>query len=213
MNLLAHSLLGFGDEALVAGQIAGDFVRGPDLSALAPRVALGIRMHRALDAATDRHPAVAGLRARFAPPLRRFAGVAVDVGLDHVLARDWPRAARLVHGEGLAPGAPAPDLETHAARVGAALAATAPGLPGSLRRAAPHLVAAMPRWASADGVRATLERLSRRSARFAPLAETPAELERLDAELERALDALWPGLVRHARDMLDAHDGGTGRWR
>ena len=212
MNFLAHSLLGFGDDALVAGQIAGDFVRGRDLSALDPRVAFGVRLHRAVDARTDAHPAVAALRARFRPDLRRFAGIAIDVGLDHVIARDWPRVAVPEVVAATAGGASgrgdavAPDLAAHARRVGAALAAAGPGLPDGARRFAPHLVRTLPSWATADGTRATLARLARRSARFAPLADTPAELERLDAALVDALDALWPALTRHVRDMLDRHD-------
>ena len=177
-------------------------MRGRDLSGLPPRVALGVRTHRAVDAATDAHPAVAALRAGFRPELRRFAGIAIDVGLDHRIARDWPRAALLAGG----PGSPAPDVGAHATRVERALRDAGPALPASLARFAPHLVAAMPTWSTRAGVAATLERLSRRSPRFAPLADAADELERLDAELGSTLDALWPALVRRARDMLGAHD-------
>ena len=206
MNFLAHSLLGFGDDALVAGQIAGDFVRGTDLSGLGPRVALGVRMHRAIDARTDAHPAVAALRARFPVGLRRFAGIAIDVGLDRAIARDWDWAA------GLALGRPAPDLRAHAADVGRALDRAAPRLPARLVRFAPHLVRTMPTWETRAGVAATLGRLSRRSARLRPLAETPAELERLEDEVAATLRAIWPGLADGARDMLERHDReGRGR--
>ena len=181
-------------------------MRGRDLPGLPPRVALGVRTHRAVDAATDAHPAVAALRAGFRPELRRFAGIAIDVGLDHRIARDWPAAAVLAGGR----VPPAPDVGAHATRVERALREAlrdaGPALPVSLARFAPHLVAAMPTWSTRAGVAATLERLSRRSPRFAPLADAAGELERLDAELGSVLDALWPALVERARDMLDPHD-------
>ena len=220
MNFLAHSLLGFGDDALVAGQIAGDFVRGTDLSGLAPRIALGVRMHRAIDARTDAHPAVAALRARFPTGLRRFAGIAIDVGLDRAVARDWDWATGLVRAGGArgpseagagpygAPG-PAPGLRAHAADVGRALERAAPRLPARLVRFAPHLVETMPTWETRAGVAATLGRLSRRSARFGPLAGAPAELERLEDEVAATLRAIWPGLADGARDMLERHDRGS----
>lgn len=199
MNFLAHSLLGFDDEALLVGQLAGDFVRGRDLGALPARVALGVRLHRSIDAFTDAHPATAGVRARFAPGLRRYAGIALDIGCDHVLAREWPAGAALTSS------APAPDLGAHAARIDAALRRHAAVLPAGLARFAPHLVRVLPTWADREGVAATLDRLSRRSPRFAPLAVTAAELERLDAELRAMVHVLWPAAALHARDMLSAH--------
>ncbi len=222
MNFLAHTLLGFDDDALVAGQVAGDFVRGPRLDALPPRIAAGVRLHRSMDAWTDAHEGVAALRARFAPGLRRYAGIAIDVGIDHVIARDWPAFAgplpgtsRQAHAErsGASPEARTEpsdaSLGRHAERVGVALERHRQALPPALNRFAPHLVRTLPGWATPEGVADALHRLSRRSPRMAPLAAAPAELVRLDAELERTVRALWPEAVRHAHDMLAVHAGRT----
>lgn len=89
MNLLAHAYLGFDDVALVTGQIAGDFVKGPDLSAYPPDIQNGIRMHRKLDVWTDRHPVFKRSCARFPKERRRVAGIIVDLAYDHSLARHW----------------------------------------------------------------------------------------------------------------------------
>nr|WP_225561521.1 ACP phosphodiesterase [Rhodanobacter sp. DHB23] len=86
---MAHLLLAGDDEALRLGGLLGDFVHGVPDPALPPRVALGIRLHRAIDSHTDRHPEVAAARARFAPPYRRYAGIALDLWFDHCLARDF----------------------------------------------------------------------------------------------------------------------------
>jgi len=63
MNFLAHSLMGFDDDALIAGQFCGDFVRGRDLSQFPEAVERGIRMHRFLDIYTDGFPALQSARA------------------------------------------------------------------------------------------------------------------------------------------------------
>ena len=91
MHLLAHAFCGTGDDMLTVGQVAGDFVRGRDLSAYPARMAIGIRHHRALDSATDQHPVVRRSRARLDGAWRRYAGVLVDLAYGHFLARDWTR--------------------------------------------------------------------------------------------------------------------------
>ncbi len=90
VNFLAHFLLAErSDEALV-GAFLGDFAKGP-VSGCAPGVAMEILVHRRIDACCDAHPVMQAGRARFAPERRRFAGIALDVFHDHVLARDWAR--------------------------------------------------------------------------------------------------------------------------
>lgn len=197
MNFLAHSLLAFDDPALLAGQVAGDFVRGRDLGALPARVALGVRLHRAVDAFTDSHPASLDLRERFSPCLRRYAGIALDIGCDHHIARDWSR-----HGEPLC----GLDLIAYASRVDATLRAPGAGLPPAAVRFAAFSAneRLFESWATTDGVQRTLVRLSHRAPGFAPLLDCAAELERLDAPIARMVDRLWPAVIEFVRDRLDA---------
>ena len=90
MNFLAHLYLAGNDEALRLGALLGDFVRG--MAALeqydAP-LQRGIRLHRHIDSFTDALPQVIGLRESFQPPFRRYAGIIIDLGLDHELAIRW----------------------------------------------------------------------------------------------------------------------------
>lgn len=67
----------------------GDFVKGPLRGELPERIEIGVALHRATDSWFDRQPEVAAARARFAPPFRRFAGIAIDLCYDHLLARHW----------------------------------------------------------------------------------------------------------------------------
>lgn len=89
MNLLAHALLAGDDDDVRFGSIIGDFVRGAIDPELPAGVRAGIALHRAVDAYTDAHPQVADARALFTPPLRRYAGILLDVWFDHLLAREW----------------------------------------------------------------------------------------------------------------------------
>lgn len=90
MNFLAHLLLAGDDEALRLGAMLGDFVRGrAALAAFAPEVRQGILLHRHIDAHTDGLPEIAALRGWFPTPFRRYAGIVIDLAIDHELARRW----------------------------------------------------------------------------------------------------------------------------
>ena len=90
MNFLAHLVLAGDDEALRLGAMLGDFVRGgAALAAFGPDVRQGILLHRHIDAHTDGLPEVAALREWFPSAFRRYAGIVIDLALDHELARRW----------------------------------------------------------------------------------------------------------------------------
>ena len=90
MNFLAHLYLAGDDEALRLGALLGDFVRGRVALETYPEpVREGIRMHRHIDAFIDTLPDFVRLRASLEPPFRRYAGIIIDLGLDHELARRW----------------------------------------------------------------------------------------------------------------------------
>ena len=151
MNHLAHALLAGDAPLLLAGNLAGDFVKGRlDRLPFTPLLA-GIRMHRGIDAYTDRHPVWRRSRARVAP--RRVSGVIVDVAYDHFLARHFDRFC----------DAPLTEFAARAYRI---LLDHRPLLPPRLRAVLPRIVAedwlASYRWL--EGVERTFQRLSRRVA-------------------------------------------------
>lgn len=92
VNFLAHLVLAGDDDYLRLGAMLGDFVRGRRALVRYPlQLARGIRLHRHIDAHTDALPEVQRLRETFVPPFRRYAGIIIDLGFDHVLARRWAR--------------------------------------------------------------------------------------------------------------------------
>jgi acyl carrier protein phosphodiesterase len=94
MNFLAHCLLASlagSDEpqGLVVGGILGDFLKGPVPEHLPVALADGVRLHRRIDAFSNRHDAIRASCERFPSALRRPAPVFVDIIGDHCLSLDW----------------------------------------------------------------------------------------------------------------------------
>ena len=89
MNFLAHFHLAWPDEGLVAGGLEGDYFKGPLHGQLPARLERGVRLHRSIDAYTDTHPVIAQLRRDLPPPLRRYAGILIDLCFDHFLSLHW----------------------------------------------------------------------------------------------------------------------------
>ena len=91
MNFLAHFHLAWPDQALIAGGLEGDYFKGPLPGTLPPQLAQGVRLHRQIDAYTDSHPIVKSLRQTLPEPLRRYAGILIDLCFDHFLTLHWSR--------------------------------------------------------------------------------------------------------------------------
>jgi acyl carrier protein phosphodiesterase len=94
MNFLAHLHLAGADEGLRIGAMLGDFVRGNSLGRFPPAVKSGIRLHRRIDAYSDRQPDIATLRTALPAPFRRYGGIIIDLFFDYELARRWGTYSR-----------------------------------------------------------------------------------------------------------------------
>src|SRR5438874_8735253 len=91
MNFLAHLHLADGDPGDMAGGVAADFVRNPDLHLLEPDVLRGVMLHRLIDGFTDRHPVTLRSISRVSRQMGWFGGIVIDIYYDHILAREWNR--------------------------------------------------------------------------------------------------------------------------
>lgn len=91
MNYLAHAWLARHSDDAILGALLGDFVFGQSALADWPQpVRAEIVRHRRIDRYTDDHAAVTAMRVGFGP-LRRYAGIVLDVYFDHCLAQGWAR--------------------------------------------------------------------------------------------------------------------------
>jgi acyl carrier protein phosphodiesterase len=73
------------------GGIVADFARNPEIEALPRDVQEGVRLHRAIDGFTDRHPMVQRSVGRISASAGWFASIVIDIYYDHILARTWQR--------------------------------------------------------------------------------------------------------------------------
>jgi len=89
MNYLAHAFLSFEDPMILAGNIAGDHVKGRlALAAYPERMQEGLLLHRRIDELADHHPAVVRAALLFKQDYGLYAGAIVDAVMDHFLAND-----------------------------------------------------------------------------------------------------------------------------
>jgi acyl carrier protein phosphodiesterase len=190
MNHLAHALLAGDDPGMVFGGLLADFVRGAPDPALPPAVRAGIRLHRRIDRYTDAHPVVAAARLRFHPPLRRYAGIQLDVWFDHCLAREFPRWSAL-------------PLVVFSARVRGVLAAHTASMPPRMHDFARAMQARDLPAAYADRgeIAMTLTGLSGRLRRANPLATALPVLVADDAALTQHFHDFFPALIASAATL------------
>ena len=190
MNFLAHLLLSADDPDAQVGNVLADFVKGKDaVEKLPAGVRAGVIQHRAVDAFTDRHAAVQRSITRISKDWGWFSGILIDVYYDHLLARDWPSYCD-------------EPLRPFADRMYAALRTGAP-LFGPARPFVDGLIAddRLVRYATTDGVRDTLDRLSRRIAERMPtravrLQDALPRLAEVDDGLAADFRAFWPEVLK-----------------
>jgi len=171
---------------IIVGQFCGDFVRGGNLVAFPQPVRSGIRLHREIDAYTDRHPVNLEARRLFRTPYRRFAGILTDVVYDHYLARTWSLYSER-------------PLREHVDEVYAALTTHFELLPPDLQRFARLLIDQdiLASYLEFDAVDIALARISRRSTRFLVLQDAAPVVRVLDSELSACFARFYPDLIQH----------------
>lgn len=194
MNFLAHSLLGFDNSALIAGQFCGDFVRGRDLSQFPSQVARGIRLHRYLDVYTDSFPQLLAARQEMTGVPRRFVGIIVDVLFDHYLAANWDKYSNVTLGE-------------HADNIQSSLREHEEIFPESLKKFMVVLDehAILENNLHLASIETTLQRISRRSPKFSALAVNQQQLLPWRDLLDVRFAEFYPSLKNAALTYLSEH--------
>ncbi len=196
MNYLAHVTLALPTPEARLGALLGDFARGLDVERLPPAIRQGLDEHRAVDRYFDSAPEVRAAERLFPTELKRFAGILIDVFVDHALVRHW---------EALRPAHVGDDsLGEVTASLYGALDTYAALLPPRLQHVAPYLV--RDDWLAGYGSLANIERalqgLARRFRRPTPLAEGIAVLRAQPEAFDELAFAVFPRCVQWARGEL-----------
>ena len=187
MNHLAHAFLAGADDETLLGGLLGDFWRGAPDPQWPAGIRAGVVLHRNIDVYTDSHADVAAARGLFAPPLRRYAGILLDVYFDHVLAAEWPLHAR-------------EPLAALSARVERLLHDNRHWLPPQLNRFAEYFRHAglFATYAERDMIERVLSGIGQRLKHDNPLARAGPALWQRDAELRMVFARFFPELAAYA---------------
>ena len=89
MNFLAHAHLSGNNEDVLFGNFIADAVKGNSFTRYDKDVQTGIKLHRKIDAYTDKHPVFKQTLDRIRNDFGKYAGVAADIFYDHFLAKNW----------------------------------------------------------------------------------------------------------------------------
>lgn len=201
MNFLAHCLLAARadedhDHHLVSGGILGDFWKGAVPSDWPTRLQTGVRLHRRIDAVSNRHPEIRRSCARFPDEIRRYAPVLVDIHADLALARDWAKHS----------ADPLGDFAGRCYQSFASLDDVGAALPDGLSRFLAYmrerdLLRCYGTW---EGVELCIRGMSRRLGQPGIVPVALAACRELSEDLDRDFQAYFPDLLREAADFVRA---------
>lgn len=196
MNYLAHAVLSPDDDEIRAGNVCADLVKGRVDGVVAPGIAAGIALHRAIDRFADRHHAFKSCLGCIAAPRRRYAGVILDIFFDHCLARCWNDYATV-------------DFDTFVEHVCAQVARQAQAIPVRDRARFGHML--QNRWlglcATRDGLDRAFAGLARRARFGHRLQEAGTDLDRHYPTIESSFRVLMPALREHVHEVLTQDTG------
>lgn len=194
MNYLAHLYLADGSADSVIGNFLGDFLKGRLANQYDERILQGVRLHRRIDTFSDTHATALRSRNRMSPYRRRFAGVIVDVGYDHFLARHWSTFTDVA-------------LSQFTTTVYEMLLVNRRVFPQRVKAVLARMAAEdwLGTYQSLPGVGLTLDRLSQRLKRENPLKGAVEEIEANYDALEGDFLSFFPELVAFVEGIRYKH--------
>ncbi|OEE88003.1 ACP phosphodiesterase [Enterovibrio norvegicus FF-162] len=89
MNYLAHLHVASCCQSQLLGNLLADFVRGKPDGRFQPQTVDGIYLHRYVDGYIDALDDIKVCRALFPPELYRYSAIALDIFWDHALVTHW----------------------------------------------------------------------------------------------------------------------------
>lgn len=148
-------------------------------------VTRGIHMHRVVDGFTDAHPSFSASRRLIQPGRRRFAGIIVDLFLDHFLSIHW----KDYHST---------PLDQFCQQVYKELESHPEWLAGRLAEITPIMKREnwLMRYSTMDGMELTLSEVSQRSPKIRAMADGIIDLRENYDALEEQFHIFMPDLLK-----------------
>ena len=165
-----------------------------DLAKLFPaEVTRGIRMHRAVDAFTDGHPAFKSSRLLLAPDRRRFAGIIIDLIFDHFLSVHWQRYHNV-------------PLEEFCQQIYRELESHPEWQAGRLSQITPIMKREnwLMRYSTMEGMELTLSEVSQRSPRISKMSDGIIDLRQNYGALESQFNVFMPEVFAFVEEWKKA---------
>jgi acyl carrier protein phosphodiesterase len=189
MNWLAHLVLSERIPEFRVGNVLADILPIGELRVLPPAFQMGIVRHRAIDAFTDTHAIFKQSVGRLDPRYRRYGAVIMDVFYDHFLSESWHNWT------------PEP-LDAFVAAFQRDIEISRREIPPGAYTILQRMV--LNRWlttnVSIDGVRQTLDRISKRLRRPFDLGAAASELVQHHDFLATDFAAFFPQIRSHFFD-------------
>jgi len=185
MNWLAHLVLSEPTAEFRVGNVLADILPITEIRQLPPEFQSGVARHRAIDAFTDKHPSYKQSVARLNPLYRRYGGVIMDIFYDHLLTARWDRYVEI-------------RLDRFVAQFHTDVEASRDRIPAGAYSIFQHMRtgAWLTSYGDVDGVRITLDRISRRLRRPFDLGAAASELDTHYTALTRDFADFFPQIQK-----------------
>lgn len=192
MNLLAHFYITRHDEDLTVGNFLGDFVKGRKYQDYPEGISHGITIHREIDRYTDLHPIHKMSKRRLGERYGHYAGVAIDMFYDHILALNWASYADM-------------PLSVFSQEIYKILHSQNKVLPSSAQRVLKYMSDYdwLLRYQDIEGIEQSLAGISRRTSFKSNLEMASKDLKAYFQEFENDFIEFFPQLNSHIKTTFD----------
>lgn len=191
MNFLAHAYLSFGNDPVLVGNFAADFIKGKEIQRFDQEILIGILLHREIDSFTDSHPLVRAGQSYLRPRFRHYSTVITDIFFDYFLGKNWEKFSDI-------------PLETFVNQTYTIIDQHLHLLPDSFKEMFIWMKSQnwLYNYREIEGIQKSLTGLSRRTTFDSKMNEAPEVLLQKEAEFEVIFFAFFKDLETFARHKL-----------
>lgn len=188
MNFLAHLYLSGGDENLLIGNFIADTVKGNKYKAFSEGIIDGIKMHRAIDSFSDNNPVYLRSVHRLQPNYGKYSGVITDMFYDYFLSNNWNRFSDA-------------SLEKFRNETYRILNSRKNIMPEESQIILKYMMKGdwLYSYSTVQGIRSSLEGMSKRMKYYFPMDKAVAELENNPEPYNKDFLEFFPLLIKHVK--------------